>query len=1147
MSLAQLAASDPGASAFVSAHAGTGKTKLLIDRLVRLMLAGADPARILCLTYTKAAAAEMAIRLQKKLGRWVTLDDVALDADLDALLIAPSVESRRRARELFAQVLDLPGGMRIGTIHAFCQSLLKRFPLEAQISPHFQLVDDSDSRAALEQAREAVLPVADTADLVALAGLVGADGFAGLVKSLEQARERLGRALALSRDGLVAAMRRVAGVVSASEAEILAEAVVWADEGPLASVLRIVASRASDSIRPKGERMLDWLSLPPDLRQEHFQAWVDEFFRSDGERRGLAVFANKKLSGVHPEIVTACEAEQTRIEGVQDQIRALRMIEATTALLGVAAPILGNYAGSKARRGLVDYDDLIGLTGKLLQDAGAAWVLFKLDGGLDHLLLDEVQDTAPAQWEIADRLTGDFFVGEGARPDGALARTMFAVGDRKQSIYSFQGADPEEFDRWRSVYGRRVTQANLAWRRTILDISFRSTAPVLALVDAVFALPDAASGVCDPAAPTLHHTPHRAGHAGRVEFWPAAPRPEPPAHTPWTIPHRNQAQTTAPQTLVTELARWIETQVSGGVMLEGENRTLRPGDVLVLVRRRGQFDRALVRALKARGVPVAGLDRMVLTEQPAVQDLLSLCEALLLPQDDLKLAEMLVSPLGGLTDDSLMSLAASRDGFLWDALRSRAAERPDWQAANGFFAALLARVDYASPFGLLSEALGALGGRARLYARLGPEAAEPVDELLAASLVYAAGHPPSLQGFLHWLKLSGAEVKREAEAAGDTVRIMTVHGSKGLEAPLVILPDTTALPPEDRALHWARDPDTGVELPLWVPNKELRCRAVDELREENAAKRAREYNRLLYVALTRARDRLLICGWETHREQDGTWYTKVRGGLQTLGATETDFTAWPGKALVLESPQTAVVGRPPDRGAEDHPAPPAWAGQAPDWRPTPLPPEPAMPRPLAPSRPDGVELGPVPAARSPLAQLGPREAFGRGIVMHALLQHLPNLAENQRNGAAIAYASRAAHSLDDPGAVARQAMSILQTPALVPLFAPGSRAEQPISGVVGTHIVTGQIDRLAVLPDRVLIADYKTNRAPPADAAAVPILYLRQMAAYRAVLALLYPDRPIECLLIWTEGPLVMPLRNDLLDSHAPGAPRLAANQPDAA
>ena len=359
-------------------------------------------------------------------------------------------------------------------------------------------------------------------------------------------------------------------------------------------------------------------------------------------------------------------------------------------------------------------------------------------------------------------------------------------------------------------------QAERLWVEKPLNVSFRSSSPVLALVDAVFADPLASAGVALEDE-TLSHRAVRSGHAGRVELWPLAeaPPPEPPAA--WSAPDRYQRATSAIQVLADGLAGWIHDQTDGSVILESKGRPFRAGDIMVLVRHRDALPAALVRALKSRGVPVAGLDRMILTEQPAVQDLMVLGDALLLPQDDLSFASLLTSPLGGLDDNDLMELAIGRTRPLWEVLRDRHDESPAWARAWEFFASLLSRVDYVSPHALLAEALGALGGRAKLLARLGAEAAEPIDELLNAALRYTKIHPPSLQGFLHWLRRSGAEIKREPEAAGNQVRILTVHGAKGLQAPLVILPDTTSMPKDDDALLWCDDPATGHPVPIWVP------------------------------------------------------------------------------------------------------------------------------------------------------------------------------------------------------------------------------------------------------------------------------------------------------------------------------------------
>lgn len=1126
---AQREASDPAVSAFVAASAGSGKTKLLIDRLLRLMLTGAAPGRIQCLTFTKAAAAEMAVRLQRMLGTWVTLPEAELDAALRDLAIPPTDATRAKARALFAEVLDLPGGIRIGTIHAFCQSLLRRFPLEAALSPHFRLVDALETENALGEAREAMLAGAYTeakrAALATLAGLVALNDFADLVKQLLPRRDWLGAD--------PAAIRRALGCVARSDAEVLESAVQWQGEGALRRAVRVAAEGGSPGVCKRAGEILEWLSIPAEERAEHWPHWCELFLQKSGLPRGPGVFVNKKLGDANPDLITPFLAEQARIAAVEDDRRALRIAGATDALLLLTRPVVEAYAARKDAAGQLDYDDLIQHTARLLDDPGAAWVLYKLDGGLDHLLLDEVQDTAPAQWDIAGRLTGEFFTGETTRD---APRTVFAVGDRKQSIYGFQGADPDQFELWRGRMRGQVEGAGAAWRDVTLDVSFRSTAPVLSLVDAVFANPMAAAGVGED----VKHRPDRAGHAGVVELWPLVPVPDVPDTAAWTVPERNGGAMGAPERLADALAAWI-AGACGTLELPSLGRTLAPGDVLVLVRRRNSFARALVKALKARHVPVAGLDRMVLTEQPAVADLLTLCDALLLPEDDLSFACVLTSPLGGLDDADLIALAPGRGGPLWYALRRRAAENPRWQAAADFFGTLLGRVDYAAPHALLSEALGPLGGRARLFARLGPEAADPVDELLQSALSHAAAHPPSLQGFLHWLRQSGAEVKREADGAGTVVRVMTVHGAKGLQAPLVILPDTASVPPDDAKIFWAPDKAGGTPVPLWSPRKELRSSAVDALRAAAETGRMEEYNRLLYVALTRAEDRLIVCGWESGKKRSPScWYDLVRDGFIRLGAIATPFEGgWGGERLHVESSQdvppkrksTAVVAAPRPL--------PGWAGRAPLWRPAPPPIEPPVPKPLAPSRPENIGLGAVPAAASPLAERGSGGGrFARGQLIHQLLQHLPALDHPARQAAARRFLSRPGHGLgsEDVDRVVGEVTALLDDPALAPLFGPDGRAEVPLTGLVAGQIVGGVIDRLAVLADRVLIADYKTNRAPPESAAKVPVLYLRQMAAYRAVLRAVFPGRPVHCALVWTTGARIMPLPETLLDRHAPGA-----------
>ncbi len=1118
----QRTASDPAASVFVSANAGSGKTKLLVDRLLRLLLGGADPARIQCLTYTKAAAAEMAVRLNGRLGQWVTSDDARLDAALGELGVRPDGETRGRARSLFAAVLDLPGGMRIGTIHAFCEGLLKRFPLEARLSPHFRLIEDADRAVALQAEGEAVLSRAAPAPVAVVAGLVRAADFDELVRTLEAERTRLAPLLALPEAARRRLVWQAAGAVDADHDALTRRAVGGVDEAAMREAGRTMVEKASPTIQTRGAGLLDWLSGDPLERRAGWQRWRGLFISDSGKLYEPATMCNGKLARSQPAVLAALLAEQQRVGEIEQARSAVLLAEATAALLDLAAPVLEAFAAGKAQGEMLDFGDLIDRARRLLrEEPGAAWVLFKLDGGLDHLLLDEVQDSAPAQWDIAGALSEEFFAGLGAHEDaGRARRTVFAVGDPKQSIYSFQGAAPGAFEQARERFRSLVGRAGAVFREGTLDVSFRSTPAVLRLVDAVFA--DGAAGVGQ-----TRHVAHRAEAAGMVTLWPLAPRPPLPELLEWSAPARNEGLETAPQRLAESLARHVRGLIEAETPLPSRGgRALRAGDVLVLVRARSAFQRALVRALKVQGVPVAGLDRMKLTEQLAVQDLMALGDWLLLPEDDLALACVLTSPLGGLSDDELMALAAGRrQERLFAALEARADERPAWRAALDFLGTLRRRVDYVSPHALLSEALGPLGGRARLFHRLGPEAAEPVDELLAAALRFAQSHPASLQGFLHWLRRSGTEVKREAEGAGDAVRVMTVHGAKGLQAPLVILPDTTGMPKLPPALLWGEA--DGIAVPLWAPGGEFAAPAFKALREREKQAQRAEYNRLLYVALTRAEDQLLVCGWESGTKTDaGCWYQLVEDGMRRLAAQSAPSAVFEGREERVHRDAVSVAPASAERTPALAEPAPSWLGVAPHWRPAPLPVEPVRARPLAPSRPDGVELGEAPDAASPLGARRGQDRFQRGRVVHALLEHLPALPPAGRLEAARRYAVRAGEA----ATLAEQVLRIVDDPDLAPLFGAGSRAEQPLVGLVGERVVSGQVDRMIVGADSVEVADFKSNRLPPGQVEDTPVMYLRQMAAYRDLLRLIYPGRTVRCRLIWTEGPRAVLLPDGLMD-----------------
>ena len=1154
---AQRQAADPARSVWVSASAGTGKTKVLTDRVLGLLLTDTDPARILCLTFTKAAASEMSARIARRLSEWSVINEQALLKDLNDLLGAtPTQDQLRDARRLFARMLDTPGGMKIQTLHAFCQSVLRRFPIEAALTPHFEAMDERSAAERLHEARERVLSQAraevDPALAEALAvvtGRIGDEGFGDLLGHVLGERARLGalmRALG-GMDAVAQAVHTHHGVtLDLTDTAILAEGTIegrFDRDGLRAAAEALLGGSKTDQQR--GTVISDWLANDDPGRLHTQDAYQRAYLTTKGDVR--ASLATKKITEAAPALVEVLQREAERQVTLEKRRRALSVARGTAALLRLAGAVISRYEIDKRRSGRLDYEDLILATRDLLTRPGIApWVLYKLDGGLDHILIDEAQDTNPEQWQVVQTLAEEFFTGASAHEDReqpdptAITRTLFAVGDVKQSIYSFQRAAPEAFLEMRRHFAERIQAAGGGWAQVALDVSFRSTDAVLATVDAVFARRPARDGVAERSSDgeglDIRHRVHRLGHAGLVELWPVITPEEDEARAVWHPPTLWRRVDDPRARLAATIAERIRSWIDDGDVLPSRGRPIRAGDVLVLVRRRDEFVELLVRALKERAIEVAGIDRMVLTDQLAVMDLVALGQFVLLPEDDLTLATILKSPLIGFTEDDLLELAGDRrESRLWHELRRRAPEREIFTRAYGYLAELMAVADRAPPHEFFAAILSRCGRR-RILERLGQQAADPLDEFLNQALAFERANLPSLQGFLRWLAASDFEIKRDLESGErDQVRIMTVHGAKGLQAPIVFLPDTTHKPTQLPRLQWSARAD-GTSLPVWIRSQDHDDAVAAAVRATAITKRDEEYRRLLYVAMTRAEDRLYVCGWaKDDRQADDCWHTLIRLGLGDLAeviASDQD-----GEILRLVSDQTAELEKPDQDKAAKLPSDtlPGWARRPPD-------PEPTLTRPLTPSRPTDED----PPVRSPLsADDGAR--FRRGLILHRLLQSLPEVPAERRAEVCSTYLEKPVHGLTEEQQIsyAKEVLAVLDMPEFAPCFAVGARAEVPIVGFVGASgaggtggaggvVISGQIDRLVVTPERVLILDYKTNRPPPERVEDVPALYVRQMAAYRALLAEIYPDHSVDCALLWTDAPSIMILPKALLDRHAP-------------
>ncbi|MEC7490684.1 MAG: double-strand break repair helicase AddA [Pseudomonadota bacterium] len=1144
----QTIASTPSASVWVSASAGSGKTKVLADRVLRLLLNGTGAEKILCLTFTRAAAAEMENRIRELLGEWATLPHAELVGTIAALTNeVPGPPQIRLARRLFAEVLDAPSGIMIQTIHSFCESLLGRFPVEAGLAPYFEVMDERTASEALLAARDQVLARAHQDKGGALAEAlqvvtrwVHEDEFADLMIMIASNRGRLRR--------LIVAHTNMAGATAAARQflEIAAnetvEAVLWeASNNDVLEFVRLgeavnMLAQGGMRDRERGETISTWLHASRDERTVSFDAYGLAYLTGTGSIR--ASLASKRVVQKMPELLDVLQREANRVYAVFEKRKAIMTAEATQAILELATKLIDRYEAYKKQNAVLDYDDLI-LKARALVEGAAPWVLYKLDGGIDHILIDEAQDSNPDQWAVVRAIIEEFYSGEGARE---LTRTVFAVGDEKQSIFSFQGAVPGEFADMGAYLEPRAVAAGRDWHRVPLDVSFRSASAILKAVDAVFECEHVRSGV---SVGPINHTAYRRGQGGLVEVWPPVTPDERLDTASWSTPEAIRNLTTPARRLAHAIATRIATWMRDGEILTSAGRPVRPGDIMVLVRRRTDFVDNLIQELKKTGVPVAGLDRMVLTEQLAVRDLIALGKFALLPYDEVNLAAVLKGPLIGFDENQLFQVCHGRRGSVWGSLRRLGRTDQNFGAACATLSEVLARADVTPPYEFFAHILGAMGARARLLARLREEANDPVDEFLALALAFEKSHPPSLQGFLYWLEQGEAEIKRDLDqGTRDEVRIMTVHGAKGLQAPIVFLADTMQVPQRDAGFLWKSDGFCktsaaemyGAEIMIWPPRSRTYGNHAQQLAQIARRRQDEEYRRLLYVAMTRAEDRLYVTGYGTHQKApDNAWWNLIFRGLEGCSkrykfeshpeTVDKSDLVWRGEGLRLTSPQKSK----PDTRA----GPRAVSGRLPDlpcWVDKDALTE-TVPMRLAPSRAVDTDL-PV---RSPSGADG-GFGFQRGLLVHRLLQMLPEIAADNRRTLARDFLTRPGHGLSENQVdeILAETLNVLNDPACDGLFGLDSKAEVSVAGVLNGVAVSGRIDRLLVTETKIKVLDFKTNRTPPRNAQDIPELYLRQMAAYRSLLQRIYKKQLIECILVWTAGPVLTTLDAKAMDMLAP-------------
>lgn len=1067
-------------STWVSASAGTGKTKILTDRVLSLLLSGTPPHRILCLTYTNAAASEMQSRIYNELARWSRMND-------EDLIKTVGIKNKSTARQLFYTMLDGLEKLKIETIHGFCQSLLRRFPLEADVIPHFRLIDENESYILMNEAEEQLFLSLGNRERIhpelhdsieTLVRILPDKTFSELLKELLKGYSHTKIMSLLEQHGarkLTAMVKEKLGLNDENEKDIEKEI--------LSGIINLIP------FMPELEN--------GQITDKEIAAKLKEVKENPNLNLYLEIFLTDKLTPrstlgtkkIPENIKNALRKEQERVYSLFGIIKKLKTLKRTNSLIHVMNAIHEIYESLKQSKAVLDFNDLIIKTERLLKKPDIApWIMYKLDGGIDHILIDEAQDTSLEQWEIISKLCEEFFISNSARDNN---RTIFVVGDEKQSIYSFQGASPKSFKLMKEKFSNYIAMQQRQLAEIMLDISYRSTEPILNAVDAIFSNPDIKKSISS-LDKDIAHGVNRKLDGGRVELWPLviADKLKLPQE-PWPIPNVQQTNQDARTILANDIADTIYKWLKSERKIESKGRNIEPSDIMILLRTRSDFMDIIIRALRARDIPVSGTDRMKLMEHIAVQDLLALAEFILLPENDLNLAILLKTPLIAMDEELLFELCHNRgEETLWQILKKDAS----CEKIYNYLCEIIAIASSNPPYEFYKRVLDIMGGRSRFIGRMGYEVSEILDDYLSLALKYELQHPPFLQGFIAWFKSSDVEIKREQSGLQNVAQVMTVHGSKGLESPIVILPDTTRMPSYNQDyLCWEERRGGLFFLPSLMKYRDDYSNSLIE----NARLAANdEYYRLLYVALTRAEDELYILGASDNDNiKSESWYGVAETGLKNIAKKDQS-----GKYILSSIQENQVKER---AGIEEEVIPP-------------------LPNFYLVDAPEAPKLNKRTA--SDFKIIYSKAAVIKGRIVHLLLEYLPNISEDKREDYARSYLEKFSSDINDKEEIISNVIAILKK--FPHIFSKSSMAEVPISGSINGTIISGIIDRISITEDEIWLVDYKTGEVPDST----PLQYIKQMATYKTLLQNIYPNKIIKPALVWVAGPTLIEIPEHSLD-----------------
>lgn len=1109
MTLSQKIAANPDFSVYVSASAGSGKTKVLTDRVLRLLLEGNDPAKIICLTYTKAAASEMLSRITDKINSWLLLADDDLRCQLEDLTNHKiSTEQLTLARKLYFNIIDDIDGIKIYTIHSFCQNIIKKFPIEAGIPPHFKLMDDNSSNALLEESKIRLLTnyvIYDdeikseqiTKALKNIASSSSEKNFVDNIKSIIVNKEKFydlfeERTLEQIESDLC---DKFAINLNDSEEEIIYQSYKNYDKNLIDQYTDILFSstKLTQNKASKIKLFFDKIDSKNNIIS-NFDIYKSVFYNSDLTNLNKSL-VTKDIETNHAEIFLWLSLEREKIINVIDKINSVKLINTTINQLHIAEAILTLYNQLKLNMGLIDYNDLIAKAKNLLSDQTmSAWILYKLDGGIDHLLIDESQDTSPMQWQVVEAICEEFFSGDGAVEKD---RTLFIVGDEKQSIYSFQGADPKVFNAVQHKFSIKAEYAQKQWKNISLDRSFRSVEAVLNVVDKVFCYAQIKQSI---SADYKNHISHRKGQYGKVEIWPIEKKPQDSAEI-FTIPNKIRENQTVEANLAKKIADNVEDWLSKKRIIKASAKVIAPDDIMILLKKRGTVFAEIIKEFEKRNIPISGSDRVNVKKTLIAQDLIAFANFLLNTSDDLSLAGLLKSPFIGVCERDLFQICHNRgENSIWSVLKN--SDNEEHIKIHEYLSEILYKVDVVSTFDLFHHIINSNDSLTKIYANNGFEAKEIINEFMSLVLQYQKTNTPSLQGFLQWFKSQNSDVKRELQKNNGEVRIMTVHASKGLQSPIVIIPDaaSTLTKNQDNILFDDND------IMFFNSTKELNLHC-KSLRDNNFQSEINEYYRLLYVAMTRAEDELYIAGLcRSEKTAENSWYDIIEKEMQKMAKKIDD-------KLIYEVGEGAAVREISNYSDES----------------TAVPSLPSLFKNKLEDNNSSEQFDVINPSKIENSDFdnnfdNDNKASLRGKIIHNLLQFLPEIIAENRKIQAQKYIEKHGDILNSAQKtqILADVCAVMESENTKFLFSHNAKAEVPIIGKINGKTISGRIDRLIIKDDEIIVVDYKTTINIPNNISQINKSSLRQLDIYQQIIANIYPNKKVKACIVWTSNASTM-------------------------